>query len=790
MKIRPGVFAAFLAGIVCLPPGIYAAGLPDGQSFVGPASLPGMGGPGVDGMPAPPASTSQAGNNLASNDPASKLCADGTRAIDQGRWADAVKIFSQVAAQHGEHADGALYWKAYAENKLGQVKPSEKTCAELRGSYPKSRWVEDCGALEVEIQAKSGGKVTIEPGQSDDVKLLALNAMMRQNEPLALAEIQEILKGDSSEKLKKEAQFILGNHYSDATYAQIVRISYVEGDVRIQRGEPNGKPGSAIWEKAVADLPIETGFSLATGAGRAEIEFENASTIYLGENSVLTFNDLHETAGVPFTELGLLSGTVSLYFHPYTAWEKMILHTPTNDLVSRYPDKTYARVEAYTDAVTITPLAGGDVRLPGVPKDAVVAGRTFTWLQGQLVDADGAAGRQLLAARASDKDATAAWDKWAAGRFAQRETAMSSVMEASGMAAPIPGMADMAGQGKFFDCAPYGTCWEPNNEAEQDEKETNQQSQRMPEQHARLELASYHPSGLTGQAVQSGSAVPFKAYDDDFDFPCTPLALRWRLGRDPLTGEQIVVGGRFVQPRPYDWAVCHAGSWIRHRHHYVWVAGGKRRHVAPVRWVKSEHRLGFVPLHPYDVKGQPAINSRHEVFVVSGGKNQIVIRQEKFDPSRPIAFLKSPPKEYSNAPLRPLAPVEVPRMAAHSFPRAPGTKGAEVATAAIPIHFDPKTQSFMLPHQQTVGGKTTTVFAPMSNHSGSLQARGASFSGGSGFHGGSSGSVGGGSRSSGGSSASSSGGSHSGGGSFSGGGSVSSASAASSSSSAGSSGHH
>jgi hypothetical protein len=37
-----------------------------------------------------------------------------------------------------------------------------------------------------------------------------------------------------------------------------------------------------------ADLPIEVGFSLVTGSGRAEIEFEDASTLYLGENSVLT----------------------------------------------------------------------------------------------------------------------------------------------------------------------------------------------------------------------------------------------------------------------------------------------------------------------------------------------------------------------------------------------------------------------------------------------------------------------------------------------------------------------
>jgi hypothetical protein len=388
-------------------------------------------------------------------------------------------------------------------------------------------------------------------------------------------------------------------------------------------------------------------------------------------------------------------------------------------------------------------------------------------LQGQLVDADTAAGKQLLTARDTDKVATAAWDKWTAERFAARETAVSGVMEEAGLTAPIPGLADMAGQGKFFDCAPYGTCWEPNDQAEQEEKENNQQSFQMPGQSARLVTAAYHPSEFTGQAA---AGDPLGIFDQQYEFPCTPYALRWRVEKDPVTGQQVVVGTGLGQARPYDWAVCHAGSWIRHKRHYVWVAGGKRRHAPPVRWVKSDHRLGFVPLHPYDVKGQPAINAKHEVFVVSGSKNRIAIEQVKFDAGSHIAFLKEPPREYSVATLRPLTAVEIPRMVAHTFPRTSGAKSTEVATTAIPIHFDLKTQSFMLPHQQTIGGKTTTVFAPMTNRSGSLQARGASFSGGS--------------------SASAGGGAHGGGGGFSGGGSVSSSSSASSASSAGSSGGH
>jgi hypothetical protein len=779
---KPGILATLLAGIVCLPLSCAAlelSGQGDGQSFTSSAAPTGM-----EGAPAPGASSLLSGAGAAADAPDTSLFADGTRAVNEARWADAVKIFANVAGQHGEHADGALYWKAYAQDKLGQSQPAQDTCAELRTGYPKSPWIDDCGALEVELRAKAGKPVEIEAGQSDDVKLLALNAMMRQNEARALAEIQAILNGDASERLKKAAQLILSQHYSDVTYAQIVRISYVEGDVRIQRGEPNGKASSGAWEKATADVPLETGFSLVTGDGRAEIEFENASTLYLGENSVLTFNDLHTTAGVPYTELGLLSGTVSLYIHPYVAGEVFTLRTPINDLVSRYPDKTYARVESFTDATAITPLEGGEMRLWGVAKDAVVPGKTWTYRQGQLwVEED-----------APHEETFAAWDKWVGDRVAQRTAAIHAVMEASGLTAPIPGMAEMEGEGTFFDCAPYGTCWEPKDADEGEQSAKLRPGERGPAfrksgyQRPSLVLASFSPAA---QSAQSGPASSPQISEHELDFPCTPGALRYRTMRDPITGKVTVIDRTFVPRQRYGWAVCHAGSWIHHKKHFVWVAGGKRHHVDPVRWVKSDRKVAFVPLHPYDVKGQPPINAKHEVFEVSG-KNEVVVHPVKFDPNRPIEYLKEAPKEYRNAFMRPLAQVEAPHMEAHAFVHEPGSKGAEISRAAIPIHFDPKSQSFTVPRVETHGGKTTTVFAPISNHSGSLQARGDSFSGGSGFRGGgASSSSGSGFHGGGGSSSSSSGGgSHSGGG---GGASASSSSSSGGSSSGGSSGggsHH
>jgi hypothetical protein len=709
MKASAGLLA-LCAGLLCWRSAGFAMPRLSGQTFVDAAAMSAAAGSGI-------------GAGIASQD--SGPFTDGTKAINESRWADAVKIFADVADQHGEHADGALYWKAYAEEKLGQSKPAQQTCSTLRAGYPGSRWLEDCGALEVEIRARTGKHVEIEPGQNDDVKLLALNAMMHQDEPRALAEIQAILNGDASERLKKEAQFILGTHYSNVTYAQIVRISYMEGDVRIERGGADEKAAAKTnaepWEKAEVNLPLETGFSLVTGAGRAEIEFENASTLYLGENSVLTFNDLHATAGVPYTELALLSGTTTLHIQPYVAGEEFILHTPTNDVVSRYPDRTYARIESFSDGIAVSSLEHGALRLSGVTKESIEPGRTFVYKAGQALPEE-------EASTGTGTGTTDAWDKWVGDRVTARDAAVASVMKAAGLPAAIPGLAEMTGQGKFFDCAPFGTCWEPNADANEDETAGAEQALPSHQRGApHMVLASFDFSESLQESPAMRPAQPRAGIGED-SFPCLPASLRYRSTKDQVTGRQTVIDTGTNQQQAYGWAVCHSGSWIRHNKHYAWVASCKRHHIPPVRWVKSGRTIAFAPLHPYDVKGQPAINARHEVFEVSG-KGEVAVHAGKLEPNMPIEYLKEAPKEYRNTPLQPLAHVDAPRMEARSLGR-----GSETGRAVVPIHFDVRSRSFMVPRAGTHPGKVTTAFTPITNRSGSLQARGGSFAGASGMH--------------------------------------------------------
>jgi HEAT repeat protein len=175
------------------------------------------------------------------------LYADGTRAINESRWSDAVGLFDRVAEMHGEHAEGALYWKAYAENKEGQPANALSTCGELRKKSPKSRWLDDCGALEIEIHGKSGHPLSPQAETDENLKLLALNALMQQDQAEAVPILEKFISGSQPDELKSRALFVLAQSSSPEAQALINRIA-------------QGQSGQALQIKAIR--------MLATGQGK------------------------------------------------------------------------------------------------------------------------------------------------------------------------------------------------------------------------------------------------------------------------------------------------------------------------------------------------------------------------------------------------------------------------------------------------------------------------------------------------------------------------------------------
>jgi FecR protein len=561
-----------------------------------------------------------------------------------------------------------------------------------------------------------------------------------------------------------------------AALPQIVRLSLVEGDVRIARGKQDEKLTGNTWEEATANLPLQSGFNIATGTdGRAEVEFEDNSTVYLAPGSALFFAELTTKDGVPHTRMTLLSGTVTLHLVPNLPRDAYQIETPTHALNIKYPDLNYSRVTVFLNGLQVTPMESTKL---GLNRQgwAATAGTTYE------LDEDNVSAR-----RVPPTPTTAAWDAWVTNQVNNRNAAIQSVMHEAELNSPIPGLADLANKGTFTPCAPYGTCWEPTNGWTRQSSDSAAPIKPLPEKSQPSASAS---TTTASQARTNPRLAPAALYDQlDDDFPCSPERF-WYARFYSLYNINNLY--------PYDWAVCHAGFWINRNHHYMWVAGTHRHHHCPVHWVKYQGKLGYVPMHPRDQRGVPPVNLRHGLYMLTGKPARPIERVALDGKSQP-KLLDNTPKEFRNPAPPQLARAEAPQVAVHMMHESPraNTPGASTRSVNSSLTFNAHSDRFMLATQVNEGGHAHTFTAPMSDHGGHINpsasasrgdtgggfnhAGGYSGSGGHSFGGGSAGHSGGGFSGGGGSA-----GGHSGGGASGGGSSASS----SASSSAGGGSHH
>jgi len=163
-------------------------------------------------QPASPAAVSLVAVADDSQDTEAALYKAGRSSIDSGDWRTAEQAFTKVVALKGERADEALYWRAYAYNKMSMREDALKSIASLKTGYPKSAWVKDARFLEVEIRQANGQTPQVEsagPGSDDELKLLALSGLMTADPDKAIPIIKKMLTGAPSSKLMDRALFVL-----------------------------------------------------------------------------------------------------------------------------------------------------------------------------------------------------------------------------------------------------------------------------------------------------------------------------------------------------------------------------------------------------------------------------------------------------------------------------------------------------------------------------------------------------------------------------------------------------
>ena len=147
---------------------------------------------------------------------AERVYQQAKKLADKGQWEEALRAFDEASQKGGSRADGALYWKAYAQNKLNQQAEALTTLAELKKSFPDSRWLNDARSLEEEIR-RASRQPPDDPGNQPDeeLKLLAINNLIQTDPEKALPILLKLLEGNASPKIKEKALFVLSQSGSD-----------------------------------------------------------------------------------------------------------------------------------------------------------------------------------------------------------------------------------------------------------------------------------------------------------------------------------------------------------------------------------------------------------------------------------------------------------------------------------------------------------------------------------------------------------------------------------------------
>jgi tetratricopeptide (TPR) repeat protein len=152
----------------------------------------------------------------------------GQSALDRRQYEQAITRFDRVINAKGNRADGAMYWKAYALNKLGRRDQALAALADLEKQFPQSRWLNDARALAAEVRSSSGQPASPESLADEDMKLLAINGLINQEPDRAIPLLEKVL-GDSKNppNLKSRALYVLAQ--SKAPRARDIVMQYAKG---------------------------------------------------------------------------------------------------------------------------------------------------------------------------------------------------------------------------------------------------------------------------------------------------------------------------------------------------------------------------------------------------------------------------------------------------------------------------------------------------------------------------------------------------------------------------------
>jgi hypothetical protein len=223
--------------------------------------------------------------------------------------------------------------------------------------------------------------------------------------------------------------------------ARVVRLSDVQGEVKIDRNLGQG------YEKAFLNLPITQGAKLLTKAdGRAEVEFEDGSTLRMTPETAIEFPQLSlRDSGTKVSTVHLQEGTTYVNFTG--AKDAELTLTFDNEKLS-LAHSAHLRIEMADTTATVA-VFSGDVQVEGDSGTVALSkNRTATF---DLIEDN-----RYTLAKNLEPDPFDAWDKQQ-DQYHQQYASNSY----SNYSPYAYGTSDLNYYGSFSNVPGYGTVWQP-----------------------------------------------------------------------------------------------------------------------------------------------------------------------------------------------------------------------------------------------------------------------------------------------------------------------------------------
>jgi HEAT repeat protein len=183
----------------------------------------------------------------------------GMRSLDKRQFDEAIAQFDEAAAGKSR-ADGAMYWKAYAMMRLGRGKEALAVLDDMAKSHPQSAWLNDAKAMRVEIAQAAGRPVSPEDSSDDEIKVMAINALMQTDSERAIPLLEKLLVSKSSPKLRERALFVLSQSNSPKAREVLAKVAKggLNPDLQIIAVRTLGVQGGKENRQALADIYAST----------------------------------------------------------------------------------------------------------------------------------------------------------------------------------------------------------------------------------------------------------------------------------------------------------------------------------------------------------------------------------------------------------------------------------------------------------------------------------------------------------------------------------------------------